>query len=116
MTMLGKSIRKCMNAYGPALRARKYWTHEMTGVLPDNFRGYIKKVALDIDQDRRICTDATIYVVGDGMSPEHYHGNCLDVADLVVEWLNGYEIEKWSDLLSEIEKAANAYLDNPDMT
>lgn len=98
MTKLEKSIRREMKYYGPRLRAWHYGVAGYTtGIVPSDFRT-LSGIFCDVEGVE--VTEIRLYCVGDAEERRDYHGEIIDITELVERYLMG--MSEWS-LSAQVE-------------
>lgn len=107
MKKLEKSIRSCMNTYGPALRSGHI---VVQGKLP----GHILEDGVDrmldhayADVEDGVVTDIRMYFEQESRLDHDYKGNSLEITGEIEDWFGG--CETWDDLIQRIVHAVEEH-------
>ena len=110
MRKLENSIRKELKFYGPGLRFGHYGAPGFTaGLLPEKFNGYISSAVARYDKENEVCTEITLYCVGDGFSHDDFYqcdnatGIYCDITENIIDFIKN-DISCWNDLIIAIYK------------
>lgn len=107
MKKLEKSVRSCMNTYGPALRSGHI---VVQGKLP----GHILEDGVDrmldhayADVEDGVVTDIRMYFEQESRPAHDYKGNSLEITSEIEDWFGG--CETWNDLIQRIVRAVEEH-------
>lgn len=108
MTKLEMSVRKALYPYHADLKARRYWVHGMGGMLPDGFIGYISTAVADVEDG--LCSDITLYVVGDAQPRKHFsmESGTVNILEAVCKCIESSDKSRYDDLVADICEAIKA--------
>lgn len=103
MKKLEKSIRSCMNTYGPALRSGHI-------VVQGKIPGHILEDGVDrtldhayADVEDGVVTDIRMYFEQESRLDHDYKGNSLEITSEIEDWFGN--CETWDDLIQRIVHA-----------
>lgn len=103
MKKLEKSVRSCMNTYGPALRSGHIVVQgKMPGhVLEDGVDRMLDHAYADVEDG--VVTDIRMYFEQESRPAHDYKGNSLEITSEIEEWFGN--CETWDDLIQRIVHA-----------
>lgn len=107
MKKLEKSVRSCMNTYGPALRSGHIVVQgKMPGhVLEDGVDRMLDHAYADVEGG--VVTDIRMYFEQESRSAHDYKGDSLEITGEIEDWFGG--CETWDDLIQRIVHAVEEH-------
>lgn len=107
MKKLEKSVRSCMNTYGPALRSGHIVVQgKMPGhVLEDGVDRMLDHAYADVEDG--VVTDIRMYFEQESRLDHDYKGNSLEITSEIEDWFGG--CETWDDLIQRIVHAVEEH-------
>lgn len=107
MKKLEKSIRSCMNSYGPALRSGHIVVQgKMPGhTLEDGVDRMLDHAYADVEDG--VVTDIRMYFEQESRSAHDYRGDSLEITSEIEDWFGG--CETWDDLIQRIVHAVEEH-------
>lgn len=107
MKKLEKSIRSCMNTYGPALRSGHIVVQgKMPGhILEDGVDRMLDHAYADVEDG--VVTDIRMYFEQESRLDHDYKGNSLEITGEIEDWFGG--CETWDDLIQRIVHAVEEH-------
>lgn len=107
MKKLEKSVRSCMNTYGPALRSGHIVVQgKMPGhTLEDGVDRMLDHAYADVEDG--VVTDIRMYFEQESRSAHDYKGNSLEITSEIEDWFGN--CETWDDLIQRIVHAVEEH-------
>lgn len=107
MKKLEKSVRSCMNTYGPALRSGHIVVQgKMPGhILEDGVDRMLDHAYADVEDG--VVTDIRMYFEQESRPAHDYKGNSLEITSEIEDWFGG--CETWNDLIQRIVRAVEEH-------
>ena len=107
MKKLEKSVRSCMNTYGPALRSGHIVVQgKMTShVLEDGVDRTLDHAYADVEDG--VVTDIRMYFEQESRLDHDYKGNSLEITSEIEDWFGN--CETWDDLIQRIVRAVEEH-------
>lgn len=107
MKKLEKSVRSCMNTYGPALRSGHI-------VVQSKIPGHILEDGVDrmldhayADVEDGVVTDIRMYFEQESRQASDYKGDSLEITSEIEDWFGN--CETWDDLIQRIVRAVEEH-------
>lgn len=107
MKKLEKSVRSCMNTYGPALRSGHIVVQgKMPGhILEDGVDRMLDHAYADVEDG--VVTDIRMYFEQESRQARDYKGNSLEITKEIEDWFGS--CETWDDLIQRIVRAVEEH-------
>lgn len=107
MKKLEKSVRSCMNTYGPALRSGHIVVQgKMPGhILEDGVDRMLDHAYADVEDG--LVTDIRMYFEQESRPAHDYKGKSLEITSEIEDWFGG--CETWDDLIQRIVRAVEEH-------
>lgn len=107
MKKLERSIRSCMNTYGPALRSGHIVVQgKMPGhILEDGVDRMLDHAYADVEGG--VVTDIRMYFEQESRPAHDYKGNSMEITSEIEDWFGG--CETWNDLIQRIVRAVEEH-------
>lgn len=107
MKKLEKSIRSCMNTYGPALRSGHIVVQgKMPGhTLEDGVDRMLDHAYVDVEDG--VVTDIRMYFEQESRLACDYKGDSLEITSEIEDWF--WNCETWDDLIQRIVRAVEEH-------
>lgn len=107
MKKLEKSVRSCMNTYGPALRSGHIVVQgKLPGrILEDGVDQMLDHAYADVEDG--VVTDIRMYFEQESRLDHDYKGNSLEITGEIEDWFGG--CETWDDLIQRIVHAVEEH-------
>lgn len=107
MKKLEKSVRSCMNTYGPALRSGHIVVQgKMPGhTLEDGVDRMLDHAYADVEDG--VVTDIRMYFEQESRQANDYKGNSLEITSEIEDWFGS--CETWDDLIQRIVRAVEEH-------
>ena len=107
MKKLEKSVRSCMNTYGPALRNGHIVVQgKLPGrILEDGVDQMLDHAYADVEDG--VVTDIRMYFEQESRLDHDYKGNSLEITGEIEDWFGG--CETWDDLIQRIVHAVEEH-------